>query len=95
MNWFEVEFILLKHLDLQPSELDRMEFYRAEYLLHFFKEYTEKEKAQHNKETANYSPNDIIKNQQSNKNSLQQMAKTSMPKMPKLGNNLPTKFPNF
>ena len=42
-NWFEVEFVLLKILRLQPSELDRMEFYRAEILMENLKSYQEKE----------------------------------------------------
>jgi len=43
-NWFSVEFVLLKILRLQPSELDKMEFYRAEYLMENLKEWNEKEK---------------------------------------------------
>lgn len=70
MNWFEIEFILLKHLKLQPSELDRMEFYRAEYLLHFFKEFSEREKEQSDKE---------YKKQDSSLNA-KNMLKQNMPK---------------
>jgi hypothetical protein len=39
-----MEFMLLKHLGLQPSEIDRMEFYRIEYLIDHFKEWNEEEK---------------------------------------------------
>lgn len=42
-NWCEVEYVLLKTLRLQPSELDRMEFWRAEMLLEIHKEKTEDE----------------------------------------------------
>ena len=43
MNWCEVEYVLLKTLKLQPSELDRMEFWRAELLLEIHKDKTEEE----------------------------------------------------
>lgn len=43
MNWCEVEYVLLKTLNLQPSELDRMDFWRAELLLEIHKEKTEEE----------------------------------------------------
>lgn len=95
INWFEVEFILLKHLRLQPSELDAMEFYRAEYLLHFFREYAEKEKEQQEKESSRYNTNDMMKNSGFNKDSLKQMTKGNMPNMGSLGNNLPKKFPSM
>jgi len=57
MNWFEIEFVLLKHLKLQPSELDKMEFYRAEYLMENFKAFIDKEndknKRQHDDQKQN------------------------------------------
>jgi hypothetical protein len=40
-NWLEVEFILLKHLKLQPDVLDKMEFYRVEYMLQNYEEFIE------------------------------------------------------
>jgi hypothetical protein len=54
-NWFEVEFILLKILRLQPSELDCLEFYRAEFLMENLKEWNEREKEQRDKETDDQS----------------------------------------
>jgi len=42
-NWFEAEFLLLKILKLQPSELDRFEFWRAEILMENLKNWNEKE----------------------------------------------------
>ena len=57
MNWFEIEFVLLKHLKLQPSELDKMEFYRVEYLMENFKAFIDKEndknKRQHDEQKQN------------------------------------------
>jgi hypothetical protein len=57
MNWFEIEFVLLKHLKLQPSELDKMEFYRVEYLMENFKAFIDKEndrnKRQHDEQNKN------------------------------------------
>lgn len=49
-SWFEVEFLLLKILRLQPSELDALEFYRAEFLLDNIKEHNDREKEHHKKE---------------------------------------------
>jgi hypothetical protein len=54
-NWFEVEYVLLKHLRLQPSELDKMEFYRAELLIENFKKYTEKEKEAQKEQEKEYN----------------------------------------
>lgn len=53
MNWCEVEYVLLKTLNLQPSELDRMEFWRAEVLLEIHKEKTEEENKRRKQEEAN------------------------------------------
>lgn len=44
MHLSKIEFILLKNLKLQPSEMDHMEFYRLEYLMDHYKEWTEEEK---------------------------------------------------
>jgi hypothetical protein len=49
-NWFEAEFILLKVLRLQPSELDRLEFYRAEILMENLKTFNEEEEGRRKKE---------------------------------------------
>jgi hypothetical protein len=56
MNWCEIEYILLKTLRLQPSELDRLEFWRAELLLEIHKEKTEEENKRRKQEESN-SPN--------------------------------------
>lgn len=59
MNWCEVEYVLLKTLRLQPSELDRMEFWRAEVLLEIHKEKVEEENTRRKKEeeTQGSTPN--------------------------------------
>ena len=91
-NWLEVEFILLKHLRLQPDVLDKMEFYRVEYMLHFFKEYAEKEKAAQEKENGQQSSTSMVKEAQRNQaNMMKNMKQPSIPKM----NNLPNKFPGM
>ena len=56
-NWFDVEFLLLKILRLQPSELDKMEFYRAEYLMEKQKEWSERENKQRQKEESEQKEN--------------------------------------
>jgi len=54
-NWFEMEFILLKNLRIQPSELDRMDFYRVELIIENFKKYAEKEKEAQKDKQREYS----------------------------------------
>ena len=49
-NWFELEFLLLKILRLQPSELETMQFFRAEYLIENLKKHTEEENKQRKRE---------------------------------------------
>ena len=50
MNLSKMEFVLLKQLHLQPSELDRLEFYRMEYMIDHFKEWIAEEKKQQDAE---------------------------------------------
>lgn len=54
MNLSKMEFVLLKHLNLQPSEMDRMEFYRLEYLIENFREWNEEEKKRQDAEEKKY-----------------------------------------
>jgi len=84
MNWCEIEYILLKTLRLQPSELDRLEFWRAELLLEIHKEKTEEENKRRKQEEAN-SPN--MPNMNSMMSNTQNMFKgmSSGGGMPKLG----------
>jgi len=49
-NWSEIEYYLLKQLKLQPSELDRLEFWRAETLIEIHKDKTEEENRRRKKE---------------------------------------------
>lgn len=91
-NWLEVEFILLKHLKLQPDVLDKMEFYRVEYMLHFFKEYAEKEKAANDKENGKQSSSSMIKDAHRNQSNM--MKNMKMPSSSGM-NNFPTKFPGM
>ena len=80
-----MEFILLKHLGLQPSEMDRMEFYRLEYLVDNFKEWNEEEKkrqeAEEGKQKGDFgSMSQMRKEFDGMRNS--QMGSISAPKMP-------------
>ena len=96
-NWFEVEFVLLKHLKLQPSEIDRMEFYRVEYLLENWKEHTEKEqkhrKDEEDRQSAEYSPSAMQRQQGSMMQKY--MGQNNMPKMPSMGSMSMPKMPKF
>jgi hypothetical protein len=84
-NWFELEFLLLKIVRLQPSELDKMEFYRAEILIENLKKFSEKEGEQRKKEEESQqksmsmqSPSSMMRDAQKS------LPKVSMPKIPKL-----------
>ena len=72
-NWFEAEFILLKGLKLQPSELDRLEFYRAELIMENWKNFNEEEEGRRKKEeeSSDMSASSMMSN-----------ASNSLPKMP-------------
>jgi hypothetical protein len=85
-NWFEAEFILLKVLKLQPSELDRLEFYRAEILMDNLKTFNEEEGARRKKEedTSDMSAN-----------SMMAAANNSLPKMPSMPNFKMPSMPSF
>jgi len=93
-NWFEAEFVLLKILRLQPSELDRMEFYRAEILIENLKNYSEDEEGKRKKSEEEYGGGNM--SEQASR--MMDSAKSSMPKfntnigMPNF--NMP-KMPNF
>ncbi len=49
-SWFEIEFALLKVLKLQPSELEKMEYYRVEYLLENLKNHNEERQKEQKKQ---------------------------------------------
>ena len=95
-NWFEVEFILLKVLKLQPSELEKMEFYRAEILMENLKEFNEEEEGRRKKDEEKYDTS----NPMSSSNTMMRDAQRSMPSfnMPSSGSmpsfNMPS-MPNF
>lgn len=72
-NWFEAEFILLKVLRLQPSELDRLEFYRAEILMENLKNFNEEEEGRRKKEEEGHDMT---------ASSMMANATNSLPKMP-------------
>lgn len=84
-NWFEAEFILLKVLKLQPSELDRLEFYRAEILMENLKNFNEEEGERRKKEE---------ESQDTSAHSTMSQAQSSMPKMSMPNFTMPS-MPNF
>jgi len=49
-NWFKIEFIFTKNLNITPLELDHMEFYRVEYMLQNYQEFIEEENKQMKKQ---------------------------------------------
>jgi len=46
-NWFKIEFILAYKLHLSPLDLDKMEFYRIEYMLKNYEESLDEEQKQY------------------------------------------------
>jgi hypothetical protein len=84
-NWFEAEFILLKVLKLQPSELDKLEFYRAEILMENLKAFNEEEESGRKKEQEGYDTS-------STSNDAERMMKNAQKSMPSMS--APT-TPNF
>lgn len=53
-NWFKIEFICQYKLHLTPLDLDKMEFYRIEYMLKNFESALEEEDKQYKKQEKEY-----------------------------------------
>lgn len=53
-NWFKIEFICTYKLNISPLELDRMEFYRIEYILKNFEEHLDEENKQYKSKQREY-----------------------------------------
>lgn len=81
-----IEYILLKHLHLQPSELERLPFYRVEALIKNFKKDNEEEEKRRKKEEdeqkSKYNLGDHKKYMKDAKSG--SLSKGGMPKMPKM-----------
>jgi len=77
-NWFKIEFIFAKNLHISPTELDKMEFYRVEYMIMNYEEFIEEEnkayKKQEKEQQVSFSKN----------NASNQQFKTPQIKMPNL-----------
>jgi hypothetical protein len=93
-NWFEVEFLLLKVLKLQPSELDKMEFYRAEILMENLKNFNEEQEGRRKKDEEGQSYN--AGHTQSEANRMMKDAQRSMPNISTPNISMPNfSMPNF
>jgi predicted Rossmann fold nucleotide-binding protein DprA/Smf involved in DNA uptake len=79
MNLSKLEFVLLKHLKIQLSEIDKLEFYRFEFLVEHFKEWAEEEKKR--QETEEKKSGDS-KTMESFKKDFANMKSSATPKMP-------------
>jgi hypothetical protein len=53
-NWAKIEMIFAKNLHVTPLELDKMEFYRIEYILGAYEEFIEQENQQHKEQEMKY-----------------------------------------
>lgn len=53
-NFFDIKFILLKHLKCQFSEIEALPYYEYEIMFEKLKEWLEKEKEQRDKEEKDY-----------------------------------------
>ena len=49
-NWFKIEFIFTKNLNIDPLVLDQLEFYRIEYMIQNYEEFIEEENKRHEKQ---------------------------------------------
>jgi len=49
-NWFKIEFIFAKNLNITPLELDQMEFYRVEYMIQSYEEFIKEEEKAYKKQ---------------------------------------------
>lgn len=88
MNLSKIEYQLLKHLHLQPSELWVKPFYEIEYLMEHWKEDHEEQEKQRQKEEQKVSKEEMsIKNMQKEMNNMtKNFGSTSMPKFPDISN---------
>lgn len=92
MNLSEIEFIFLKHLKLQPSELWRKPFYEIEYLMEHLKKDNEKESKRQKEEEEKYKKEQgqigrmQKEMQQMNKNLNLGNMSSGMPSFPNLSN---------
>jgi hypothetical protein len=49
-NWNKIEFIFAFKLHIPPSELERLEFYRIQYLIKEYEEHVQKENKEYEKQ---------------------------------------------
>lgn len=88
-NWNKIEFIFCFKLHIAPSELERLEFYRIEYIIKQYEEYVEKENKQYEKQQSDtekqYKSSNSSPNYGNYKPPKMDMPKIDMPKfdMPK------------
>lgn len=85
-NYFEIEATLLYQVGLQPSEIDRMPYYRFEYLRDHIKDIIKERQKQQKDQSSKYSGT-------STKTAMRD-AKRNAPKTPSVGNVGTTNFPD-
>ena len=49
-SWNKIEFIFAHKLHIPPSEVERLEFYRIQFLLNEFEEYVKRENKEYEKQ---------------------------------------------
>lgn len=87
MNLSKIEFILLKHLHLQPSELWAKPFYEIEYLMEHMKEdQEEQDKARKKEEKEFNKQQSSMSGMKKEMNDITKGFNTNMPKFPDISN---------
>ena len=75
---------MLRQLKLQPDVIDRMPFYRVEFMLHFHKEYIKREKEEREKGDNSGGHNNMMKAAMSQQKNM--MSTKNLPSIGKLPN---------
>ena len=81
-NWFNVEYVFSKTLHITPTELDKMDFYRVEYLIMKYEEDMANQEKEANEQQKQISSSSESQKASFNKNQYNMKPpKLEMPKM--------------
>ena len=82
-NWYETEFILIYKLNLNPSDIDNVDYYRIETWIENYKTWLEKEKEAREKEES--GKGHTLKNKELMKQSKDMMRNSGLSDINKIG----------
>jgi len=75
-NWFKIELLFAKNLNITPVELGELEFYRVEYLLENYEAFVKEENKQYENQQKDY--------QKESTSQLPKQPKLDTPRLPKM-----------